>query len=55
MPPLAPTKPQIRPITVPQATDCTGVNRLHGLFGGHDGLDNELDALQFVEKIWFQV
>ena len=50
MPPPAPTKPQIRPMMTPQTMDWIARffadDPLHGLFGGHDRLDNELDAQQ---------
>ena len=50
MPPPAPTKPQIRPMITPQTMDWTARffrgDALHGLLGGHDRADDELDAQQ---------
>ena len=50
MPPPAPIKPQMKPTTTPQTSDCTspllGADALHGLLGGHDRPHDELDAQQ---------
>ena len=50
MPPPAPIKPQMKPMRMPQTMDWMArffaPDPLHGLFGGHDGPDDELDAQQ---------
>ena len=54
MPPPAPMKPQIIPMTTPPDDRLKGAllsrDPLHGFFGGHNGLDDEFNAQQECHK-----